>query len=141
MVLDLKEGAESEGQQTYWVERSNQTVVLSEKEEKEFQEEFKNRRKDEVLKDPNGFDIDPTILKTKQELKKPLKFLRVEKKGYKEPFTQGITYIYFFPQGLSEEAIIQLRASENLQWSLAINPLTGHSDVVTRLLTLKELSE
>lgn len=142
LALDLKDGAESDQVQTYWVERSNQVVVLSEKEEKEFQAELKDRRKDDPkIKDPNGFDPDPSVLKGKQELKKPLKFIRVEKKGYKEPFTQGVAYIYFFPQGLSEEAIIQIRASEKLQWSLAINPLTGHTDVVTRPLTLKELTE
>lgn len=142
IAFDLKNGAESETPQKYWVEKSTQEVILSEKTEQEFQQKLKDLSSfDKKPSDLYGFSPDPTILKGPQELKKPLKFLQVEKKGFKEPFKQGMAYVYFFPQGLSETALIQLKASDKLQWTIAIEPLTGHADIVTRLITLKELTQ
>lgn len=143
LAIDLGESPESPEQQKYWVEKSTQSVVLSEKDEKELRDELRNRasqKGEPKPKDPYGFDLDPTIIKEPQELPKPVRFLMVEKKGYKEPFTQGIAYIYFFPQGLSETAIIQIKSGESLQWTLAIEPLTGRADLVTQLLRIKDLT-
>ncbi len=140
LAIDLKDGSETQTTQQYWVERSNATVILSEKDEKAFKDDLKNLRQDEKKpKDLYGFELDSTIIKGVQEIKVPLRIISVEKKGYKDIFNSGLAYIYFFPQGLSEEAIIQLKAGENLQWSLAVQPLTGKSDVVSRLITLKDL--
>jgi general secretion pathway protein H len=140
IAFDLKSGAESTDAQRFWVEKSNQAVILSEKQEQEYRAAIKDRRaQDEKPKDPYGFEPDTSVLKTPQVIESPLRILLVEKRGYKEPFTTGMAYIYFFPQGMSEMALVQLKASDKLQWTLAVEPLTGRADLVTQLLTLKDL--
>jgi general secretion pathway protein H len=141
IALNLGNGADTDSVQSFWVEKSNQQVILSEKQEQEYRDALKDRRKDEERpKDPYGFEPDVTLFKKPQQLERPLRILMVEKRGYKESFTQGMAYIYFFPQGMSEMAVIQLQAGERLQWTIAIEPLTGRADIVTQLLTLKDLS-
>jgi general secretion pathway protein H len=142
LAFDLKEGADAVDQQQYWVERSNQEVTVSEKADEELKQQLKDASKDEKekkQKDPNGFELDPTIFRGPQEFKKPLKVLLVEKRGYKEPIKTGMAYIYFFPQGMSEMALFQIKADDNLQWTIAIEPLTGRADLLTKLISLKDL--
>ncbi len=143
LVFDLKDGVDAiEVQQQYWVERSNQEVTVSEKADQELKEQLKNQSKDEKekpQKDPNGFELDPTIFRGPQDFKKPLRVILVEKRGYKDPIRTGLAYVYFFPQGMSEMALFQLKADDKLQWTIAIEPLTGRADILTSLVSLKEL--
>jgi prepilin-type N-terminal cleavage/methylation domain-containing protein len=132
--------SEKDGSQ-YWVENSpGEAAIMSEEQEKEFarqtsidQEKLKKNR--------------PTFAKDKEfthlvgPLPSQIKILEVEFKGREHPSTEGTVYIYFFPQGLSQEAAIHIGDGKKLHWTLAIRPLTGQADIIQSNVRLKELSE
>jgi len=41
----------------------------------------------------------------------------------------GLAYLYFFPQGYTERAMVTVRQGRNV-WTLQINPLTGKTSIV-----------
>jgi len=49
----------------------------------------------------------------------------------REPAKSGLAYLYFFPQGFTEQAQIVLRQGSNA-WTLSVAPLTGKTSVVDR---------
>ncbi len=146
LVIDMKDGVEGDENHTYWIERSNQKTLISEKELQELEEARKEgtleKDKDGKPKPiPGGFEMDTQILKTVQELPSGLRFSELEKTNSEKPIVSGRAYIHFFPQGLVEEAAIHLRITEDNQWTIAIHPLTGKADVVSSNVRLKELKE
>lgn len=146
LVIDMKDGVDSEENQTYWVERSNQKTLIS---EKELQEHEKARKDGTLEKDkegkpkpiPGGFEPDTQILKSIQELPTGLRFSELEKGSSEKPITSGRAYIHFFPQGLVEEAAIHLKISDTNQWTISIQPLTGKADIVSSYVKLSELRD
>lgn len=51
----------------------------------------------------------------------------------REPTKSGLAYLYFFPQGFTEQAQIVVRQGGNA-WTLSVSPLTGKTSVVDREL-------
>ncbi|MBJ6763165.1 type II secretion system protein [Myxococcaceae bacterium JPH2] len=45
----------------------------------------------------------------------------------------GVAYLYFFPQGYTEKAMVYLRQGENV-WTLDVSPLTGKVNIVAEAL-------
>lgn len=58
-----------------------------------------------------------------------VRFARVMTAHLEEPAEDGIAYIYFFPQGHAEPAIVQLRDGHEGDYSVVLNPLTGQAKV------------
>jgi len=52
-----------------------------------------------------------------------------------EPYTSGRAYLYFFPDGHTERALIRLRDGDDW-YSLVVSPLTGRVEVATGKLDL-----
>lgn len=144
LVIDMKDGENSDQNQTYWVERSNQKTLISEKELQEMEQQRKDGKleKDKDGKPkpiPGGFEPDTQILKSVQELPSGLKFSELEKANSEKPIVSGRAYIHFFPQGLVEEAALHLKISDDNQWTISFEPLTGKADVVSSYVKLSEL--
>lgn len=53
----------------------------------------------------------------------------------KEPYEKGRTYLYFFPDGHTERAMVRLRDGDNY-YTLIVSPLTGKVDVQSGRLEL-----
>jgi general secretion pathway protein H len=51
----------------------------------------------------------------------------------REPVESGVAYLYFFPQGYTEKAMVYLRQGDNV-WTLDVSPLTGKVQVVAEAL-------
>jgi general secretion pathway protein H len=49
---------------------------------------------------------------------------------FDEPVTQGRAYLYFFPEGMTERAIIHLTDTSDGVFSLVVHPLTGRVRIV-----------
>jgi general secretion pathway protein H len=47
-----------------------------------------------------------------------------------EPATQGRAYLYFYPEGMTERAIIHLADTSDGAFSLVVHPLTGRVQIV-----------
>lgn len=50
-----------------------------------------------------------------------------------EPTRSGLAYLYFFPQGFTEQAQVVVRQGNNA-WTITVSPLTGKASVVDREL-------
>jgi general secretion pathway protein H len=47
----------------------------------------------------------------------------------REPYTEGKAYLYFFPDGHTERAIIHVADTSNDIYTLIVQPLTGRVEV------------
>ena len=122
----IQMGDESgDGPHKYWVENSTKAgAQISEKDSSEQR---------------SGFTKNTSVLKKEMTLPNGVKFESVEIAGEDQPITQGNAYIYFTPQGLVDESAIHISAGEGLDWTIAIHPLTGKSDIFTTKVLLKDL--
>ncbi len=59
--------------------------------------------------------------------------LSVWTRHQRETVEHGVAYLYFFPQGYTEKALVFVRQGDNV-WTLDISPLTGKVNVVTEAL-------
>lgn len=118
----------------YWVEGAVGNVLAPTADTKKKMEEMKG---DEKPKDP--FQKLPQFTKKEKALPSKVFFGRVETQSVPEPITKGIAYVYFTPEGLVEKAAIQLTDKDKLTWTLVVNPLTGHTDIVEKAISLKDL--
>lgn len=87
----------------------------------------------------SAFQPDGSIMKRPIQLPQPLKIVEVEVKNLDEPVESGKAYIYFFPQGLTQEAAIVISDGDKLNWTIAVNPITGISYVIPERKKLSEL--
>ncbi len=140
LVIDM--GTPGDGnkkrESTYWVERGNGKFVLSEKEEEAALERDKESDP-EKKKDPKGFEIDTTMIKEKSPLPGGLSFDRVEITRLKNPVREGKAFIHYLPQGLTDEAAIHIKGEKGQTWTVAIHPLTGKAELISKTLELKDM--
>lgn len=58
-----------------------------------------------------------------------------------EPREAGKGYIYFFPGGQTEHAVVQLENRDRRVYSVEISPLTGHAEIFPHAVEPQELTE
>lgn len=58
-----------------------------------------------------------------------------------EPRESGKGYIYFFPGGHTEHAVVQLENQDRRVYSVEIHPLTGHAEIFPHAVEPEELTE
>lgn len=117
----------------YWVEKAG-GIELRDPDAKEEDE----KKSDEKPK--NSFEIFKKLTKKEQELPKGLHFKSVEILGL-QPFTEGVGYIYFSPEGFTDAAALQITDDQKINWTLVYSPLTGHVDILTEAKSLKDVSQ
>lgn len=122
---------------SYVVESANKGFLLR-TEEQEESLDYLSEMQREQLKKQEAFSVDKRFFKKPIELPEKMKFLDIEVNN-RGIFKEKEAYIYFFPQGLNEEAVIHI-GIEELRWSIVIHPLTGRSIILSELKTLKDLS-
>lgn len=126
---------------SYYVESTNKQVLLMKAEaEKEMLEKIARNAKDEkeAMQDPNGFSPDGSILKKVKYLPQGLELVGIEVKRSPNMLTTGKVGIHYFPQGISEEAIVHFKTKDQ-EWSLVIDPMLGKAALIGRDLRLKDI--
>lgn len=137
LVLDLKQGAEK-GHQQYWAESANGAVLS---------QDFYNASLDDderqnlLQSQQQHFQVVHRLFRKPKSLPSGLGISGVELNGQDEPITTGKVYIYYYPQGLVQQAAIHLQSGKKLKWTLAIQPLTGGAIIVTHDMSLKEMNK
>ena len=139
LVFDLPEDQNKE--QSYWVESTEKQALLLSEEDKEELEEGLEESETKQKPDPQGFATDTAVIKNAPAyLPRGLFFDSIELEGEEiETIKSGRVYIYFFPQGYVQGSAIHLTNKENLNWTLAIQPLTGQVDIHSSNIDLKDL--
>jgi hypothetical protein len=126
-------------EQQYWVEVSSRKVTFKTDEQIEESLKEKKSQSEDEEEESDGFQADPSILKRPGELPRPLVFGGVELATRNKVITDGVAYIHFLPQGVVEESSIFLTDKEKMNYTIAINPLTGQADILTGRMTIEEL--
>lgn len=54
-------------------------------------------------------------------------------KNQKEAVKEGLAYLYFYPQGYTERAMVFVTQGDNA-WTIKVSPLTGTAEIVPELL-------
>lgn len=121
-----------------WAESANGVAMqLSAAQEKEL-DKLTEIQRQELVRGQAKFEKDPRLGK-EIKLNAGLVFEGVEINGREKVVTGGIAYVHFFPQGLSDEALIKIGDRQNQHWTIAIHPLTGSAEILNRAVSLKEL--
>lgn len=118
----------------YWVEGATGSVLAQSSDtQKRIQEMSEEERP------ANPFQKIDHFTKKEKALPSQVYFGSIETQSQGEPVTKGLAYLYFTPEGLVEKASIQLTDKKKLTWTLIVNPLTGHTDIVEKAMSLKDL--
>ncbi len=139
LVIDMQEDTSGKRPvQLYWVEKANGGTVLKANEE---DEAFKAAQDKDPKKgkDPRAFEVDKSMIKKPRELPQGMTFEKVELSRAKDAITHGRAFIHYLPQGLVDEAAIHIKGEKTAAWTIAIHPLTGKAEVISKPLSLKEL--
>jgi general secretion pathway protein H len=73
----------------------------------------------------------------KRELPGAAKFGAVQLEGRRDPVEKGLTYVYFFPGGQAQRAIVPIVDGRHF-YSVVVEPFTGRSKVVVGPVELRE---
>lgn len=118
----------------YWVENAPGDFLVP---SKATLENLKNL--DAKDRPASPFQKATKFMKKEKELPDGLSFVSVETPSMDEAATKDLAYIYFSGEGLVEKGVIQIGNKKDLTWTLIINPITGHTDIVEKAMALKDL--
>ena len=117
----------------FWVESGPTDILLDTAETRE-EEERRNRflsetEKEKEKKKVPAFSLEGTITRKKISLPRGVSFKDIITEQSEEPVTEGLAYTHFFPNGITEQTIINLQDSDQHQISLIVSALIGRSEL------------
>lgn len=134
LVIDM----DDEKGHKFWVESAPGTALQLTEAQEEDLKKLTESQKQDTETGRAKFQKDAKF-GAENKLNGGLVFEGVEVNGRKNEITKGLAYVHFFPQGLSDEAVIKIGDRKTLAWSIVIHPLTGAAEILQRKVTLKEL--
>lgn len=153
LVFDMPSSKDEDGSVKYWAECAAGNITTSRDRENELKSATKDR--DDRAQ---GKDISPSKLSDgsaytelmareqsrvddkakfsdftdetleKRELPTSVR-LGIWTRHQKNEVKDGLAYLYFFPQGFTERAMVKVRQGDNV-WTIKVEPLTGKAQVV-----------
>ena len=87
-----------------------------------------------------GFVMDTQFFEKPQKLPGGLKFESLEMKGEKQPITKGKAYIYYFPEGQFNKALLKIKGKK-VYWSIFIDRLHGELTVFNGKKNLQDFEQ
>jgi len=121
-----------------WIEKSR-GEILNNYDPKNPPKLANPKQKPDEGEPPPTFSKDATLLRKPVELPKYLQFESVEISTLEEPITSGIVYIHYLPSGFADDAAIHIKYNEKINWTLAVDPLTGRMSVYDKFVQLEDL--
>lgn len=144
IVFDLDE-------QKYWVENSEypfyvvkegdetEQLIQKNKEKNSFSSEDEEESENALTED---FAEDESDLMDLHEINERIRLSDIFVDHQAEPLSEGKAYLYFFPGGQTELAVIHFSDEEGENFvTMSVNPLTGWSDVTTEFIEHTEFQE
>lgn len=131
IVYDFKES-------NFWVEsgpKGHQLDTAESLEKEERRTRF-SRKKETAPK--SKFELVRSITRKKVELPRGVQFEDIVTQSREEPLTEGLAYTHFFPNGLTEQALIHLKDESKHRISLVITPMLGKTELYDRYITREE---
>lgn len=152
LVFDMPPSRDEDTTVKYWAECAAGNITTSRDREnelkaatKEQEERAKGNEPSSTFKDTSAFSelmareqgrvddqakfsdyTDETL--EKKELPSSVR-IGVWTRHQKKEAKDGLAYLYFFPQGFTERAMVKVRQGDNV-WTIKVEPLTGKANVV-----------
>lgn len=128
---------------SYWVEISQTKHLIDPKDSDKYRLTMDKEKDEEKLKaQGGGFQPAGDILKSPKALPSEWSFDRIESSGHPEVQDNELNYIYFFPEGVSEEAIVQFtNKKKSNTWTMHLNPLLSNPDIFQEAKSLKDFAQ
>ena len=148
IVFDLSD-------QLYWIEEGSGPFYLrKEEEEKGLEKKTKEKKEEEgggetpseegeeaEATEETSFAVEETVIK-KVKFKDEIRIRDVYVAHQEGPLSAGQAYLYFFPHGLTEKAVIHLADVEGeINMTLIVNPVTGKTKIEQGYLEHDKLEE
>lgn len=135
--------------QKYWLESGGESFVLSA--EKTGENSARDEKKDKDKKGESSpedgayqqqaFSEDVEVVR-KTTISGAVKLRDVHTSHDEAPVTEGLAFLYFFPNGMTEQAVIHLSNEDRTgNYSLLVNPLTGKTGVAREYVDLEKAVE
>lgn len=149
VVFDLSE-------QEYWVEEGSDNFAISPTTEEATKDKKKDKKEDsesdesegeggegeEAASSPPSFVIDDEGFVKKIKFDKEIRIRDVYVVHQEGLVVEGQAYLYFFPSGLTERAVIHLAdENETINYSVIVNPITGRSRVLPEYVDYESVLE
>jgi len=116
----------------YWVEYSSQPVTLKSR-------EFGSSAGDDSS-ETSAFSKDEQLLKSDKTLPPGITIEAIETNSYPSPQSAGMAYIYYWPTGLTDAAVIRLKnLSSGKSLSIVIQPLTGRAEFFEQEIQIQDI--
>lgn len=125
---------------TWWVEKKLQKNQMPENTSDTSDTNDTNDTSDTKNITPDGFIEDTSFFEKPQTLPKQLTFESLESLKDESPITQGKAYIYYFPEGQFNTALLKIKGNR-VYWSLFIDRLNGELTVFDGNKNLKDFEQ
>jgi prepilin-type N-terminal cleavage/methylation domain-containing protein len=86
-----------------------------------------------------NFTRDEQLLKSEKTLPPGIRISAVETQSSHDPYVSGFAYIYYWPTGLVDAAIIRLVDQNNKSLSIVIQPLTGRAEFFEQEIKITDI--
>lgn len=80
-------------------------------------------------KEASTFTQSTELLSKTMEMPRGLKLIQVRSPRYKKPMTEGIAFVFFFPNGNTDGATVFLETDEKVHSAITVHPITGLSKI------------
>lgn len=125
---------------SYSIESAPGNVTsMSEEQERALEKDMSSAK--EKLEEKNQFSEDARIIKKPVRLPKNFYVGAIEFGGRSKAISEGVARIYFYPQGLTDQALVHFTDRKTLNWTVTLHPITGRAHVYERKVELRELRE
>lgn len=158
LVFDLPKGKDGKGEVKYRAECAEGAITAAKSRDGELRETNERDEKRRPQREPDRFQygsamtgatpsVEELLAREKDRVEAAAKYaaysdsevseksfddavkVSVWTKHQRTPVTEGTAYLYFFPQGFTERAQIEVRQGDNV-WTILVAPLTGKVSVV-----------
>ena len=114
----------------WWVERKVPYTLIPEE----------NTNTEDQSAAQNGYLMDTEFFRTPQKLPSGLYFESVELSGQEKEKSEGIAYIYYFPEGQFNTAFIKIKSKKEY-WSFFIDRVQGDLTIFVGKKSLKDMEQ
>ncbi len=124
---------------SYWVESSTAMHLIDPKADDKYKLSMDKEKEKE--KEQDGFKPATDIIASPKQIPGEWSFGRVESTGHPDSQESESAYVYFFPEGVSEEAVIQITNKAKTTWTIHLNPLLSNPEIYQEAKTLKDFTK